>query len=62
MMVPFTAWLWQIGQCEVTKTLWIVIVSAGMTVFALYGFDHYLELIMKDIEATEREKRDGQES
>lgn len=35
--------------------LWIVIGSAGLTVFALYGFDHYLDLIMRDVEATERE-------
>jgi hypothetical protein len=35
--------------------LWIVIGSAGLTVFALYGLDHYLDLIMRDVEATERE-------
>lgn len=62
MMVPLTVWLWQIGELEIIKALWMVIVAAGMTVFSLYGLDHYLELIMKDIEATEREKRDAKES
>jgi len=62
MMGPFTGWLWQSGEFEIIKALWSVIVAAGMTVFALYGLDHYLELIMKDIEATEREQRDAKES
>jgi hypothetical protein len=62
MMGPLTIWLWQIGELEVIKALWMVIVAAGMTVFSLYGLDHYLELIMKDIEATEREKHDAKES
>ena len=62
MMVPLTAWLWQTGEFEVIKALWAVICAAGLMVFALYGLDHYLDLIMKDIEATEREKRDAQES
>ena len=61
MMVPFSAWLWQSGEFEIIKALWIVVCSAGLMVFALYGLDHYLELIMKDIEATEREKRNAQE-
>jgi hypothetical protein len=61
MMGPLTVWLWQIGEFEVIKALWMVIVAAGMTVFALYGLDHYLELIMKDIESTEREQRHAQE-
>lgn len=55
MMVPFTAWLWYRGDHEVIMNLWIVIGSAGLTVFALYGLDHYLDLIMRDVEATERE-------
>lgn len=62
MMVPLTVWLWQIGELEVIKALWMVIVAAGMTVFALYGLDHYLDLIMRDIESVEREKRDAKES
>lgn len=56
MMGPLTAWLWQIGEYEVIKALWLVVIAAGMMVFALYGLDHYLDLIMKDIEATEREQ------
>ena len=61
MMVPFTAWLWQTGEYEVIKALWLVVCAAGLMVFALYGLDHYLDLIMKDIEATERENRDAQD-
>lgn len=55
MMGPFTVWLWLIGEYEVIQTLWMVICAAGLMVFALYGLDHYLDLIMKDVEATERE-------
>ena len=53
MMGPLTAWLWDRNEMEVIQTLWAVTVSAGITVFALYGLDHYLDLIMRDIEATE---------
>lgn len=35
--------------------LWLVVVSAGLTVFGLWGLDHYLTLIMRDIESSERE-------
>ena len=56
MMGPLTTWLWERRDTEVIQTLWIVILCAGITVSALYGLDHYLELIMKDIEATEREQ------
>lgn len=63
MMGPLTAWLWERGDVEVIQTLWAVIVSAGVMVFALYGLDHYLDLIMKDMEANEREggSRDAKE-
>jgi hypothetical protein len=57
MMVPFTVWLWDRNEIDVILVLWAVVVSAGVMVFALYGFDHYLDLIMKDIEAREREQR-----
>jgi hypothetical protein len=57
MMGPLTAWLWAQGEMEIIQTLWAVIVSAGVTVFALYGLDHYLDLIMKDVEANEREEQ-----
>ena len=60
MMVPLTGWLWQIGEFEVIQALWLVVCAAGLMVFALYGLDHYLDLIMKDIEATEREKRNAE--
>lgn len=62
MMGPLTVWLWRIGENDVITALWAVVVAAGFTVFALYGLDHYLDLIMRDIEATEREKRDGTQS
>ena len=53
MMGPLTAWLWDRGEADVIQALWAVIVSAGLMVFALYGLDHYLDLIMRDIEANE---------
>lgn len=64
MMGPLTVWLFLHSEMEVLLAVWSVIVSAGLTVFALYGLDHYLDLIMKDIEAIERERRsrDGKES
>lgn len=40
---------------EIIQTLWIVIITAGVVVFALYGFDHYLHLEMRNMEADERE-------
>lgn len=61
MMGPFTVWLWQTGEFEIIRALWLVICAAGVMVFALYGLDHYLDLIMKDIESTEREQRDAKE-
>jgi hypothetical protein len=59
MMGPLTAWLWVRGEIEVIQTMWAVIVSAGVTVFAAYGLDHYLDLIMRDIESSEREEHYG---
>ena len=56
MMVPFTAWLWDRGEMDVIQSLWLVIVASGLTVLALYGLDRYLELEMRDIEASEREQ------
>lgn len=55
MMGPLTVWLMDHGEIEIIQTLWIVIVAAGVTVFALYGLDHYLELAKRDAEAGERE-------
>ena len=64
MMGPLTAWLWDRNEIEVIQTLWVVIMSAGIMVFALYGLDHYLDLIMRDIEATEERalRKHGEES
>lgn len=64
MMGPLTAWLWDRNEMEVIQVLWIVIVFAGLMVFALYGLDHYLDLIMRDIEATEERalRKHGEES
>jgi len=61
MMGPLTAWLWLNGDFEIIQALWLVVCAAGLMVFALYGLDHYLDLIMKDIEATEREKHNAKE-
>ena len=64
MMGPLTVWLWDRNEIEVIQTLWVVIMSAGIMVFALYGLDHYLDLIMRDIEATEERalRKYGEES
>lgn len=56
MMVPLSGWLMDRGEIEILQTLWIVIVAAGMTVFALYGLDHYLELEKIKIESAAREQ------
>ena len=55
LMVPFTVWLMQESNLEIVIGLWKVIVAGGITVMALYGLDHYLDLWWKDMEATERE-------
>jgi len=59
MMVPLTVWLLEKGAMEIIQVLWSVVIVAGMTVFALYGLDHYLSLIMRDIEATEWEQQNA---
>lgn len=56
MMVPFSLWLMDRGEIEIMQTLWIVIISAGATVFALYGLDHYFDLEKHKIESTQREQ------
>lgn len=53
MMGPLTLWLMDHGEIEIVQVLWIVIGSAGMTVFALYGLDRYLDLDMKEKEYSE---------
>ncbi len=55
MMVPFSVWLTDHHEAEIVHTLWVVIISAGMTVFALYGLDHYLSVWNRAHEAEERE-------
>ncbi len=55
MMVPFSVWLTDHHEAEIVHTLWVVIISAGMTVFALYGLDHYLDVWNRAREAEERE-------
>ena len=56
MMVPFSLWLMDRSELEILQVLWIVILAAGLTVFALYGLDRYLELNRNDIEGVQREK------
>lgn len=51
IMVPFSLWLMDRDQIEILQTMWIVIISAGFTVFALYGLDRYLDLEKKEVEA-----------
>lgn len=55
LMLPFTAWLYEHNEIAVIRTLWIVIVSGGLMVTALYGLDRYIELSFRNVEATERE-------
>ena len=56
MMVPLSLWLMDQGEVEIVQALWIVVISAGATVFALYGLDHYMELQKRDVEAGQREQ------
>lgn len=56
MMVPFTVWLWDRGDIETIHAMWQVIGAAGVAVLFLYWLDDYLDLNMKDIESTERER------
>jgi len=53
LMAPFTAWLWERGEMEIIRMLWMVIVAGGLMVLALYGLDHYTTLEMRDLEARE---------
>jgi len=56
MMVPLSVWLMDRNEIEIMQTLWIVVCAAGMTVFMLYGLDHYLELEKRNVESGQREK------
>ena len=56
MSIPLTMYLVDRGQMDTVQTLWAVIVSAGVMVFALYGFDHYLETIRQNVESKQREQ------
>ncbi len=56
LMVPFSTWLWKRNAVEVIQVLWIVIISGGLTVFALYGLDRYIEMEWQRMEASERER------
>jgi hypothetical protein len=55
LMLPFTFWLIELGEYAIIQTLWIVIISGGTSVLALYGLDHVVELEWKVKEGTERE-------
>ena len=62
MTVPLTAYLWLNAEHEIIVVLWAVTGTAGLVVIALYGFDRYQDLVMKDIEASEREAVRGKKS
>lgn len=51
MMVPLSLWLMDHGHIEIMQTVWMVVASAGMTVFALYGLDRYLDLERNDADS-----------
>lgn len=55
LMLPFTAWLLGTGQGETAVVLWLVIISGGVMVLALYGLDHVIDLEWKVREGEERE-------
>lgn len=55
IMVPFSMWLMDRDEIKIMQTMWIVVISAGFTVFASYGLDRYLELERKDVEAGQLE-------
>jgi hypothetical protein len=55
LMVPFSLWLIKLGQMHILVMLWKIILAGGITVTALYGLDHYLDLMWHDREVTERE-------
>jgi hypothetical protein len=55
MMVPFSVWLMDKNEIEILQTLWTVVISAGITVFALYGLDRYLNLERREVEASQIE-------
>lgn len=56
IMVPYSLWLMDRGEVENVQMLWIAISAAGLTVFALYGLDQYLDLLRGDKEASQREE------
>jgi hypothetical protein len=56
LMTPFSIWLIEHDQLDVFIMLWKVILAGGITVTALYGLDHYVELVWRDMEASEREQ------
>lgn len=55
IMVPFSLWLMDRNEIEILQTMWIVVISAGITVFALYGLDRYFDLERRDAEAGQME-------
>jgi len=56
MMVPFTAWLIENGELIIVRTLWLVIISGGLSVMVAYGLDKVLDLIWRVREYDQREK------
>lgn len=56
LMVPFTAWLIENGEWVIVRTLWLVIVSGGLSVMVAYGLDKVLELLWRVREGDQREK------
>jgi len=56
LMVPFSAWLFENGEWIIVRTLWLVIVSGGLSVMAAYGLDKVLDLHWRVMESDQREK------
>ena len=55
LMLPFTAWLYEQGETEIIVRLWMVIISGGIAVLALYGADSIRDLWWRERESSERE-------
>jgi hypothetical protein len=67
LMLPYSQWLWMHGMIqarEAIMTLWIVIVTGGLSVLVCYGIDTVVDLVWGKREAEQRERvlleqRDG---
>jgi hypothetical protein len=55
-MVPFTIWLIELGEWDIVRALWLVLVSGGASVLIVYALDHVINLDWKAREGAEWEQ------